>query len=234
MNLLSPLTKTAIALAFIASASFTYGQVVTGDGMVYEDEEKHKGFVEGKLYKTDGTHISGYVSFPYTDGNISFRNTKDEKGSQKFTPEEVTGFTMVKDSFATLSNFFPERIGVTLTQVYKKGFAKVLVDGPICLFKHYSLQSMSNYRVVSVESYLVSRKEEHLSRFYTIPTRNAAVFQEAARKIFRRNKTLTAAIQSGELTFLDLREIVTRYNESYSIVERESETSDVILVRIYK
>ncbi|HEY3406238.1 MAG TPA: hypothetical protein VGK59_22780, partial [Ohtaekwangia sp.] len=47
-------------------------------------------------------------------------------------------------------------------------------------------------------------------------------------------KTLTAAIQSGELTFLDLREIVTRYNESYSIVERESETSDVILVRIYK
>src|SRR5688572_22617679 len=197
-----------LILLLIVSAFIARGQVLTGSGMVYEDEVKYKGFAEGKIYKTDGTVMSGYINFPYTDANIRFKKSKDEKNAQVFTPDEVAGFTLVKDSFATISNFRPETYGYMSTQFYSKGFVKVLVDGPLSLFKHYSLQSGSNYQVVTVESYLVARKEERFSRFFIISTRNAASFTESARRMFRRDAALRDAIQSGRLTFLDLRAMV--------------------------
>ena len=117
--------KTSLLLLLIFWTFIAHAQIVTGSGMVYEDEVKHTGYVEGKVYKTDGTILQGHINFPYTDADIRFKLNADDKDAQKFTPEHVTGFTLVKDSFATLLNFSPEIYGVASKRFYKKGFVKV-------------------------------------------------------------------------------------------------------------
>ncbi len=204
-------------------------QILTGYGLIYEDDPRYEGYVKGKVYKTNGETIEGLVLFPYTTGNIRFKSSENVD-YQELSPQEVKAFTMEIDSFATITNFSPEIIGITVRHFYEKGFVKVLIDGPISLFKHYSLQGIRNSQIVRVESFLLARKEENFTRFLTVPT-DKHNFLNTVTDYFKRDEELKAEIIRNQYTFIDLREIVKSYNESYDKTEQHPEWTNVVIFR---
>lgn len=204
-------------------------QILTGSGMVYEDDPKHDGYVKGKIYDINGKTQEGLVLFPYTHGDIRFKPSEDSE-FQKFSAKDLNAFTMKSDSFAVITNFGPEIIGTTLNTFFERGFAKVLIDGPIALYKHYSIQSISNMQIVTVESFILARKEELYTRFTTIPT-SKRDFTNAISDYFKRDSNLISKIKQTQPSFLQIRDIVKEYNKSYSVSEQLEEESNVIIFR---
>ena len=222
-----------LSLILITLSFVIKGQIRTGNGMVYEDDPLPIGYVMGKVYKKDGSVITGLVRASNIEDKVRF---KYEEGNDhiEFTPNDLVAFKAKNDSFATISNFNLETFGTYGKKFYETGFAKVLINGPITLFKHYSQQSLNNLRIVKIETYIIGRKEENFIRLITIPTIDRYEFNQVTSEFFKRNIPLSAEIKSGKYNFLDLRLIVKAYNESYFAIEQEKENCEIFLIRAGK
>lgn len=223
--------KHLISILILAVVSPLLGQVYSpGTGMVYEDDPIHEGYVNGKIYFNNGEIKEGLVFFAHTHTDQLRLKQNRNSDFEKFVIDEISGFTLKSDSFTVIQNFSPEVKGTIGKTFFKKGFAKVLIDGPITLFKHYSLQSVRNMQIVRVESFILARKEEAFTRMTTIPT-STNEFIINISNFFKRNKELSSRIVEKRPSFLVLRNIVEEYNESYSLSEASVEESSITIFR---
>jgi hypothetical protein len=179
-----------LSFLYLIFCSSTFGQILIGN------------FKKGHYYTKDGTKREGLLRFQYdgktdkSDGDCSLDyKAFDKAGKENFTTDDVCCFVIGMDSFATVKNMVWSPM-VT----YAEDFAQVVETGKMNLYVHWNKSQQGTYTNWVIGK---DKKVEKLTRDQ---------FNDLMPAYLADYPELLKQVQSRDLRFDDIQEIVKKYN----------------------
>lgn len=161
-------------------------------------------------YIDDSGKVEGYIYFTYdTYERFNFKKNLADKKSVKWVSECI-GFSVDGKTFKVIENI-ELKIGIWNISA-NKAFAEVVLEGPMNLYKVYSMVGNGNMRApgaIDVTNYVLNRDK---SKSYVLAHPKKKKFKAGMAELFKDRMDIVEKINDGTYSLDTITELVKEYN----------------------
>lgn len=195
--------KTIVCSLFLSFSFLFFGSFLVPN---HSTDDKYK-----QGYYFDGTQkVEGYIYFTFDNYERFFFKKEPEDKRVKKTVLDCQGFFVDGKKFVVI-NGIDLKIGVWNIRA-EQAFAEVIIEGPLNLYKVYSMVGNANMSAPGAIDVVNFFLEKNSSKSYVLAHPNKAKFKKGLSELLKDREDIVEKIKNGEYNIINIEGMVKDYN----------------------